>query len=247
MPTQQTPSAGWRERAADRSLRAARARALTRTDRFVAAAGELLAETGRIDFTVQDIVDRSNMSLRSFYQHFGGKDELLLALFEEAIRAFVEQLRREVARYDDPVDRLRAYVVGLYRTAQSPAPAARALTVYHLQLAETRPLEFAAAIAPQIDLLAEIVDAGGASGRFRTDIDPAALTMLLSETLISAAHMHVLGIPMTGAEVSADQLWGFCLAAVTPAAGAGPRPAIPDDVVLQQHRSPGRAEGPSPT
>jgi hypothetical protein len=142
-------------------------------------------------------------------------------LFEEAIRVFVEQLRRDVARGDDPVDRLRAYVVGLYRTAQSSGPSTRALTVYHLQLAETRPVDFAAAIAPQIDLLAEIVDAGRVGGQFRSDMDAAALTMLLSETLISAAHMHVLGIPMTGIEVSADQLWGFCLGAVMPPGGAG--------------------------
>jgi AcrR family transcriptional regulator len=223
MATEQTRQAAWRERAAERSLRTARARALSRTDRFLAAAGELLAETGRIDFTVQDIVDRSRMSLRSFYQHFGGKDELLLALFEEAIRVFVDQLRGEVARCDDPVDQLRAYVVGLYRTAQAPAPGTRALTVYHLQLAETRPVDFATAIAPQIDLLAEILDAGRASGLFRTDIEPAALTMLLTETLVSAAHMHVLGIPMTGVEVSAEQLWGFCLGAVALPGGRGRR------------------------
>ncbi len=227
MPTEQTEAAqrdhgvrtdaSWRERAVERSLRTARARAVSRSDRFLAAASELLAETGCIDFTVQDIVERSKMSLRSFYQHFGSKDELLLALFEEAIRGFVERLRREIERADDPVDQLHAYVTGLYRTAQqASAPGTRALTIYHLQLAEKRPADFAAAIAPQIDLLAEIVDAGRASGRFRSDIDVAALTMLLSETLISAAHMYVLGIHMTGVEVAPQQLWAFCLGAALP-------------------------------
>ncbi|MGH9228196.1 MAG: TetR/AcrR family transcriptional regulator [Acidimicrobiales bacterium] len=227
MPREQTEGAhrapgdradsSWRERAVERSLRTARARAVSRSDRFLAAASELLAETGRIDFTVQDIVERSKMSLRSFYQHFGGKDELLLALFEEAIRGFVERLRQEVERTDDPIDQLHAYVTGLYRTAQQvSAPGTRALTIYHLQLAERRPADFAAAIAPQIDLLAEIVDAGRASGRLRSDIDAAALTMLLSETLISAAHMHVLGIHMTGVEVRPQQLWAFCLGAALP-------------------------------
>lgn len=237
MPTEQTEAArrrsgdrtdaSWRERAVERSLRTARARAVSRSDRFLAAAGELLGETGRIDFTVQDIVDRSKMSLRSFYQHFGSKDDLLLALFEEAIRGFVEWLRREVERADDPVDRLHAYVTGLYRTAQQTTdPGRRALTIYHLQLAEKRPADFAAAIGPQIDLLAEIVDDGRASGQFRGDIDGAALTMLLSETLISAAHMHVLGIHMTGVEVRPEQLWAFCLGAVLPPAdGAGARSA----------------------
>ena len=37
-------------------------------------------------FTVQNVVERSGLSLRSFYNHFAGKHELLLALFEESIR-----------------------------------------------------------------------------------------------------------------------------------------------------------------
>ena len=32
---------------------------------------------------MQEVVDRSKQSLRSFYQYFDGKHELLLALFEE--------------------------------------------------------------------------------------------------------------------------------------------------------------------
>jgi AcrR family transcriptional regulator len=159
--------AAWRERAVERSLRRARARAVSRSDRFLAAASELLAETGRIDFTVQDIVDRSKMSLRSFYQHFGSKDELLLALFEEAIRGFVDRLRREVERADDPVDRLHAYVTGLYRTAQTSAPGTWALTIYHLQLAEKRPADFAAAISRRSS-----TPAGPAAGSGATSMRP---------------------------------------------------------------------------
>ena len=55
-----------------------------------------MQETGGIDFTVQDIVDRSGLSLRSFYKHFGGKDELLLALFEELLADFAADLRADV-------------------------------------------------------------------------------------------------------------------------------------------------------
>ncbi len=43
----------------------------------------ILGETGRTDFTVLEVVERSKTSLRSFYQHFSTKDELLLALIEK--------------------------------------------------------------------------------------------------------------------------------------------------------------------
>src|SRR5579872_3517939 len=118
----------WRERALERSLRSARDRALSRSDRFMAAATELLRETNRTDFTVQQIVERSKMSLRSFYQHFASKDELLLALFEEAIRGYIARLRAIVVTYDDPVQQMRAFVTGLFASIEgSAAPASRAL------------------------------------------------------------------------------------------------------------------------
>ncbi len=66
----------WQRDSVDRSLRNARARAQARSDRFVAAAIELLGERDESDFTIQDVVDRSNMSQRTFYTFFDGKDSL---------------------------------------------------------------------------------------------------------------------------------------------------------------------------
>src|SRR4051794_41950676 len=95
--------ATWRERAVERSLRNARAKAMSRSDRFIEVAMELLSETGRTDFTVQELVERSKTSLRSFYQHFGSKDELLLALFEEVIRISSAEWRRAGPGQDEGV------------------------------------------------------------------------------------------------------------------------------------------------
>jgi AcrR family transcriptional regulator len=178
-------------------------------------APELHNETARTDFTVQEIVERSGMSLRAFYQHFGSKDELLLALFEEAIRAYITQLRADVERHSDPAARLETLVAGLFRAVElSAAPGTRALTLYHLQLAEAHPNEFAHALAPQMDLVLEIVEAGVAEGRFRTDIEAPRLAMMVMQCLVSSIQMNVLGIHLTGVEVTADQLSAFCVAAL---------------------------------
>src|SRR5215813_4697826 len=86
----------WRELAVARSLDPARARAENRVQRFLDAANELLNSSSGKDFTVQEVVERSGQSLRSFYQYFAGKHELLLALFEEAVRSAADQLRTAV-------------------------------------------------------------------------------------------------------------------------------------------------------
>jgi AcrR family transcriptional regulator len=213
---------GWRQRAVERSLQSAKARAVRRSDRFIAAATELLVETGRTDFTVQEVVEGSGMSLRSFYQHFASKDELLLAVFEELIAEWAARLAVEIRRHDDPVGQLRAYVLGMYRSVPDDRAQTRALTIFHMRLAETHPAEFAHAIAPQVDLLHEIVAAGIASGAFRQDVDAMQLTMILTQTLVSMMHLSVLGAHWGGTPVDEDALWAFC------AGGAGlatPAPA----------------------
>ena len=72
---------------------------------------ELLAraESGK-EFTVQEVVDRSGQSLRSFYQYFAGKHELLLALFDEAILSTADRLEEQIARESTPLDRLHRFV-----------------------------------------------------------------------------------------------------------------------------------------
>ena len=83
----------WKQRAVERSTRAAKVRAEQRVDRFLGAAQKIMIKKGSTDFTVQEVVDASRQSLRSFYQHFSGKHELLLALFEDALRRSADQIR----------------------------------------------------------------------------------------------------------------------------------------------------------
>src|SRR6478735_4269673 len=73
----------WRDRAIERSTRAARGRAAVRGPQFLNAAREIIAEKGSTEFAVQEVVDRSTQSLRSFYQYLDGTHELLLALLAE--------------------------------------------------------------------------------------------------------------------------------------------------------------------
>src|SRR5207244_2420499 len=82
-PEESPRESGWRERAVARSLDAARTRAEERVQRILDAAFELIDENGSTDFTIQEVVERSKQSLRGFYEYFDGKDELVLALFEE--------------------------------------------------------------------------------------------------------------------------------------------------------------------
>jgi AcrR family transcriptional regulator len=200
----------WKRQSVDRSLQAARVRAQARTDRFVAAAMELMQDQGGIDFTVQEVVERSRMSIRTFYNFFASKDDLLVAVHETILAKYVvPRLRERCADEADPVRRIRAYIDGCYELTENPGPATRAVTSYHYRLVEIRPADLERAAQPQLALVLEIVQGAAAAGRLRSTVDPVKTAQLIYDTVLAAIHARILWsehrVPVT-----ADDLWEFC-------------------------------------
>jgi AcrR family transcriptional regulator len=214
----------WQQRTIDRRLSTARARALARSSRFLATALELVEESGRADFTIQKLIDRSNLSLRAFYQHFAGKEELLLALYENVTSQFTEGIRQEVSAADGPMEQLEAFCRGfLSRAESSQAVGGRVMTIYNLSLEIERPADFAKIWEPHHKLLTKILTACSRAGLVRKDLTPAQLTTLLNSTLTSLAQIGVFHLGGKGAELTEDQLWAWCSQAISPPTDAKPK------------------------
>lgn len=207
----------WRELAVARSLDSARTRAENRVQRFLDAALELMNEnTASKDFTVQEVVERSGQSLRSFYQYFGGKHELLLALFEESVRSTAESLREKVAAETDPLARLHCFVVEHFRLCRPvrkgkgpknlPAPV---LVEFAQQLLTAHPAEAARAFVPVVALLRELLADAQAAGAIRPElrIDSIAGT-ILEAVMFNAFSATIGGTPVEPDGVdAAEELW----------------------------------------
>jgi AcrR family transcriptional regulator len=200
---------GWQQRALDRSLVDARRRALDKSNGFVRAAMKLLQESGGLQFTVQDVVDRSQLSLRSFYQTFASKDELLLALFEEYIATAAVWQRDQMEQHDDPIEQIRVFLTSLWEGKLAP-DVVRALALYNLTLASTRPADLEHALEPQLAVLLDAVERGVATGQVRDDVSSRRLAEILLHTGTAAVHTTIL---RTGSE-SPDDVWALCLGGI---------------------------------
>src|SRR5262245_32545563 len=155
----------WRQRAVSRSLNAARSRAEKRAQGFLDAAFELMDEKGSTDFTIQEVIDRSKQSLRGFYQYFDGKDELMLALFEEVVRESVEDQQAAIDAETEPLARLEAFVLRLHEWCDpSGSPrkkgqhSRRPISEFSAQLAGEHSDRIRAALGPLTDMLVELLD-----------------------------------------------------------------------------------------
>jgi AcrR family transcriptional regulator len=203
---------GWQKRSVERSLRGARLRAQERSDRFVTAALELIVERDNSDFTIQDVVDRSAMSLRTFYTFFDGKDSLMLAIYETIMsKSAVPVLSERSGHAPDPVLRLKALIDAMLDITAEPVPLSRALSVFHLRLAESRPQDLAHALAPFSRLVTDLLAGVAQAGLLREDLDLRVLSAMVQDLLLASAHKAVLA---GNREVSAAAMWAFCSAAI---------------------------------
>jgi AcrR family transcriptional regulator len=215
------PGVSRRERAVARSLYSARARAESRFQRFLDAALELMneGEPGR-DFTVQEVVDRSGQSLRLFYQYFGGKHELLLALFEESVRTTADFLRDRIAGEKDALMRLHRFVVEYYRICRptrdvstAPVPNAWMMVDFAQQLLTSHPTEAALAFEPLVTLFGEVFDDAAAANAIRPEVRRSAIAgMVLEAIMFNAFSTTISGTSVrAGDSDPAEELWDLIL------------------------------------
>jgi AcrR family transcriptional regulator len=207
-----------RDLAVARSLDSARARSEGRVQRFLDAGFELMARADSSkEFTVQEVVDQSGQSLRSFYQYFAGKHELLLALFDEAIRSTADRLEELTARQDTPLGRLRCFVVEYYRMCL-PAPKGQAsknhptpvMAEFCHQLLTGHKTDASRAFVPLVSQLEKVLEEGVEAGVVRSGLDHDEVAgIILSTIMFNAAYGPTIsgtGEPRDG-EQTAGQLW----------------------------------------
>jgi AcrR family transcriptional regulator len=186
-----------------------------RERRFMRSALAILGETGRTDFTVLEVVERSKTSLRSFYQHFSTKDELLLALIDKIMSESTRQWHEDTAGLP-PVAALRVLIDRICTPAETTTQdkVNRGLTYYNDHLAEALPREYARVISPVHGLIKDIINRGIADGSFRTGFDVDATAALIMQTALGAMRLQVLGAELSGVPVDANHIYDFCVAAL---------------------------------
>jgi AcrR family transcriptional regulator len=205
-----------RELAVARVLDPARERAETRVQAFLDAALDLMSGSSGQEFTVQEVIERSGQSLRSFYQYFDGKYELLLALFEDAVRTAAAQLRDMVAEESTPLDRLHRFAVEYYRQCQ-PAPKARspkkgfapAFAGFAQQLLTEHPQEASKAFIPLTSMLEGLLDDAAAAGAIRPGLRHNRIAgVVLQATMFNAFAATISAVSVRPNDGDpADELW----------------------------------------
>jgi len=90
------------------------------------AALVVMERNGYADAAVADILCEADLSTRSFYRHFGSKDQLLCALFRREAEAAAARLKAKVDAAGDPLSALHAWIDEILSFGHHRTKAARA-------------------------------------------------------------------------------------------------------------------------
>jgi AcrR family transcriptional regulator len=172
----------------------------------------LATETGGATFTVQQVVDRAGVALQTFYRHFGSKDALMLAVFEQANRVETARIQAKADAAPDPLERLRIVVMTPIRTAMRSVEGsfgsvlAREVVRFRKDYRE----ELASLEAPYLELARDAIVRADAASYIRCD-DPERAAMVVLGLVQGAFHQNVFLNAEADVEKTEAFMWHFCL------------------------------------
>lgn len=195
-----------------------------RTRQIMTAAFALLAEQGLEGLTIRAVLKRTGLARRAFYERFAGKDDLVLAVFEDTLVLLARALSEKAQGHATPGETIRSFVFDIVvgELRQGPGGLDRrgaAFSREHLRLAESRPAELQKALHPVLALLAEQIAAGIRTGEFR-EADPQLQARLVYNLVSSTAHVEMLAVEGGQPDEAkrrrlAEEIWEFCRRAIT--------------------------------
>ena len=164
-----------------------------RRGQILAIAAAALAEKGFDGARLRDVSNAAGVSIGLIQHHFETRDQLFLAAFEWSIDALLDRWHSSADEAPDPVARLEALIGEL---AGDPELVRRATTWIEFCASATRHPELRPGVLRVYDawrtVIAEVVDAGVASGDFTLAMERDAAIELLS-TLVDGLDLGAAG------------------------------------------------------
>lgn len=184
-------------------------------ERIIASAVALFAEQGFDATTVQQVVDRAEVTKGALYHYFDAKDDLLYEIYHQLIGVQTTDLEEIAARGLGASETVRAILVNVVRSTIERLPEAAVFFREAHKLDAERMAAFRADRRRYHDSFRQVIADAQASGEFATTAPP--------DTVVQIAMGVVNQLPVwyrpsgsKTAEQLGDEIADFVLAALRP-------------------------------
>lgn len=140
--------------------------------RIIEAATRIFARKGFFPAKVSDIAREAGVADGTIYLYFANKDDILISLFEEQMKAVLDNMIRELSKETDPVKKLHQFALTHLRLIEENKNVAEIIQV-ELRQSDRFMKEYKnERFAQYLDLIADIIREGQEKGLFQPDIIP---------------------------------------------------------------------------
>ncbi|MGI5330189.1 TetR/AcrR family transcriptional regulator [Actinomadura nitritigenes] len=209
---------GWAERMARHAVeRPARGGFVGPRARLVKAGQQLLLEHGDSQYTIEELVRRAGVAIKTFYRCFPTKEEFLRTVFTTSVTGALPRIREYVlSASGDPLERLRMAVTWPLVWHRENESLSRVIAFEHVRIARTSPETIAVTGRPYEAFVRELIVDAAEAGLVR----PANLDWdvhIVTSIVTTSFHTLILGLgepPEGDREALAENVWRFCLTAL---------------------------------
>ncbi len=160
--------------------------------KILKAAIKIFAEKGFYSSRVSEIAKEANVADGTIYLYFKNKDDILISLFEEEFGRIVENMRKELAKEKDPLQKIRIFSVTHLSIVYKQQQLGEVLGVEVRQSSKFMKEYINNPFIEYLNLIRAIVVEGQEKGIIRKDLTPGIIKRALFGALDEMARYWVL-------------------------------------------------------
>jgi TetR/AcrR family fatty acid metabolism transcriptional regulator len=160
--------------------------------RILKAAVKIFAEKGFYNSRVSEIAKEANVADGTIYLYFKNKDDILISLFEEEFGRIVENMRKELAKERDPLQKIRIFAITHLSIVSKQQQLGEVLGVEVRQSSKFMKEYINNPFIEYLNLIRSIVIEGQEKGFIRKDLTPGIIKRALFGALDEMARYWVL-------------------------------------------------------
>ena len=160
---------------------------------IIHAAVRVFARKGYYNSRVADIAREAGIAAGTIYLYFKTKDDILVTLFRDKMAEFVDALRKSIVGEPDAASKVRRLVSLHFRMLEENPDLAEVVQVELRQGQKFFRGASGQEIGAYFALIASVLEAGVAEGRFRDGLPVKVATKMLFGAMDQMATSWVLG------------------------------------------------------
>src|SRR6266567_9412367 len=182
------------------------ARGTSKRERILRAATDVFAKNGYFNAKVAEIAKAAGVADGTIYLYFDGKEDLLITIFREHTRNYLQSLERDLAHVRRPEERIR---IAIRHHLESLGRDRNLAIVAQVELRHS--LKFMSLLSQQevadyLNMIRKVVEHGQTDGTFRRNLHPQLVAKSVFGILDEMVTSWILSEKESSPVEQADQI-----------------------------------------